>query len=45
MTNVDNTNVYIGKSKNRSEGCELYPLKFLDEVGLVNDDIMVSADI
>ena len=34
MANVNNTNVYIGKSKNESEWSELSPLKFLVEAKL-----------
>ena len=45
MANENNANVYIGKSKNRSEGCELSPLKFLAEVKFVNNNIIVSTDI
>ena len=45
MANVNNTNVYIGTSKYRSEWSELPPFKFLVEVKLVNDKIIVSTDI
>ena len=45
MANVNNTNVYIGTSKNRSEWSDLSPLKFLVEVKLVNVKIIVSTDI
>ena len=44
MANVSSTNVCTVKSKNRSEGCELSFLKFLAEVNLVNDKIIVSTD-
>ena len=45
MANVNNTNVYICSSKNRSEWSEISPLKFLVEVKLVNDKIIVSNHI
>ena len=41
MANVNNTNVYIGKSENKSEWSELSPLKFLVEAKLVNDKKVV----
>ena len=44
MANVNNTNVYIGKSKNRSQWGELSLLWFLVELGLVNGGIKVSTD-
>ena len=45
MANVNNTNVYVGKSKNRSKSSELHPLKFAFEIQLFNDKIIVSTDI
>ena len=45
MANVNNTNVYIGKSENKPEYSESVPLKYLDEAKLVNDKKIVSIDI
>ena len=41
MANVNNINVYIGKSKNKPEQSELSPLKYLVEAKLVNDKKIV----
>ena len=45
MANGNNANVYIGKSKNKSELSELFPLKYLVAATLVNDKKIVSIDL